>query len=78
MREHFRGALDMLAHHVTAQMVGVVMSDQNLVDFVAFALGQIEDPVDVPCRIDHRRLARGGIADDVDEVGHRAKLAWQM
>ena len=55
-------------------MVLMVMSNQNLIDFVAFLAREFENCVHVPRRIDHGRLMRLGVADQVDEVRHRTDL----
>ena len=53
--EHVGRALDVLPHHAAAEMVLVIVRDENLVDFVAVAIDHIDDRVDVPCGIDDRR-----------------------
>ena len=72
--EHVGGALNVLPHHAAAEMILVIVGDENLVDFVAVAIDRIDDRVDVPCGIDDRGLARVGIADEIDEVRHRTDL----
>ncbi len=54
--EHLGGALDILAHHAPAQMIRVIVRQQQLVDLVAFRLGVFADRVDVPRGIDDRHL----------------------
>ena len=63
-----------MAHHLAAEMVGMVVRDQDLVDFVALALRELENRADIPGRINDRGLVGLGIADQVDEIRHRAEL----
>ena len=57
-----------------AQVIGMEVGDQVVRDAVAVGLGRLDDRVDVPRRVDHRRLVRGRVAEQVDVVLHRAEL----
>src|SRR5260370_28144637 len=72
--EHVGRALHVMTHHRAAEMVGMVMRDENLVDFVAVALSEVENCADVPCGVDHRGLMRCRVADQVNEIRHRPNL----
>src|SRR5690242_15957816 len=49
--DHLGGALNILPHHVSTDMVLMVMSNQNLFEVVTFALRIVDDSVNVPCGI---------------------------
>src|SRR5690606_41301563 len=69
-REQLAHAADPVAHHVAADVVGVVVRGERRADPHAVGGGDVEDAADVVGRVDDDRLAGGPVADQVDEVDH--------
>jgi hypothetical protein len=71
--EQLAHAADLVAHHVAAHVVGVVMRGERTRDLHPVAGGHVEDAADVVGGVDSHRLARVAVADQVREVDHLAR-----
>jgi hypothetical protein len=68
--EQLGGTVDVVAHHVAADVVGVEVGGQHAGDLHAVGLHQIEEFVDGVRRVDQHAFALLPVADDVHEVHH--------
>ena len=63
-------ALDRVAHHRAADVVGVVVRGEHAADDHAVGLDGVDEVVDGVRRVDEQALAGRPVADGVDEVDH--------
>ena len=68
--EQLTHATDLVAHHVAADVVLVVVRDQRPGDLHAVGGGDVEDAPHVVSGVDDHGLAGLAVADQVDEVDH--------
>ena len=66
-------ALDVVAHHVPTDVIGVIVGDERSDDLHIVRGGDLQDPGDIPRRVDHEALSRVRVAYEVDEVLHRGR-----
>jgi hypothetical protein len=70
--EHLRRTLDVMAHQIAADVIGVKVGDQRAFQRHVVLRQRVEDGVDIPRRVDRYRVTRRAVADQVDEVLHRS------
>ena len=70
--EQLADAHDVEAHHGAAHVVGVVVGGEGAGEVHAVGGEHVEDALGVVGGVDHDRLARLAVADQVDEVDHLA------
>ena len=68
--EQRRHALELMAHQVAADVVGVEVRGQHAGDDHAVGFDHVDERVDVVGRVDQYALALLAVADGVDEVHH--------
>src|SRR5262249_8213158 len=62
---------NVVAKEFAASVVLMRMGDEHLANRVAILLGRLYDALNVPGRINDRRLARSWIANEIDIILHR-------
>ena len=63
-------ALDPQAHHLAADVVGVVVGHEHAGEAHPVGAEDLDELVDAVGRVDHHGLARLAVADEVREVDH--------
>ena len=79
-REQLADAGDGVAHHVAADVIGVVVRGERADESHAVGREDVEQSPDVVRGIDGDRLAGLAVADEVHEVDHLARdrvVAWR-
>ena len=71
-REQRGDALDREAHHVPADMVGVVVGGEHAGEAHPVGVEELDQLVDAIGRVDRDRLTRRPVAEQVHEVDHLA------
>ncbi len=68
--EQLGDAVDGVAHHVSAHMVGVIVGSEHAGEGHSVSFENVEQAIRVVCGIDHNRLTGLGVTNDVTEVDH--------
>jgi hypothetical protein len=66
-------ALDDVAEEVTADVIGMIMSDESADEPHLVSVGDLHEPLDVPSRVDDYCLARRAVANQIAKIHHLSR-----